>query len=69
MQIQLIDHAKLKEKKNYEKEKITGFTNWRPWRPVASTTMTDFTHKTRSHVRVHVRDKNRLRRVSLVTQF
>ena len=39
-------------------EICSGFTSWRPWRPMVSTTMTDFIIKTRSHVRVHVGDKN-----------
>ena len=67
MQIQLIDHVKgekeLRERENHWIYKLATL------RPMASTTMTDFTHKTRSHVRVYARDKNRLRRVSLVTQF
>ena len=58
-----------KEKKNYETEKINGFTNWQPWRPTASTTMMDSIIKTRSHVRVHADDKNISGCVSLVTQF
>lgn len=66
MEIQLIDHVK-GEKELGERE-ISGFTNWQPWCPVASTT-TDFIIKTRSQELVHTGNKNIYGRMSLVTQF
>ena len=67
MQIQLIDHLKgekeLRERENHWIYKLATLA------PHGLNDNDGFYAQTRSHVRVYARDKNRLRRVSLVTQF